>query len=75
MKSTKNEKFVNKLKELNVKPEVIAVALNKTADSIRRWQSGKHKPRLTPEESATLCDLLEVSIHELADLFRSTEDS
>jgi hypothetical protein len=71
MKSTKNLKFVNKLKELDVKPEVIAVALNKTADSVRRWKSGKHKPRLTPEETATLCDLLKVSIHELAEIFKS----
>lgn len=71
MKGKSNEKFVNKLKELNIRPEVIAVALNKSANSVYRWKSGEHTPRLTPKEMAAFCQLLDVSISELADLFES----
>ncbi|MEM0978880.1 MAG: XRE family transcriptional regulator [Cyanobacteria bacterium P01_H01_bin.58] len=71
MSKTPNHKFVNKLKELDIRPEVIAVALNKSANSVYSWRSGKHTPRLTPKEMAIFCDLLGVSINELAEMFEA----
>ncbi|MEM9806418.1 MAG: helix-turn-helix transcriptional regulator [Cyanobacteria bacterium P01_D01_bin.56] len=69
MANTPNQKFVSKLKELGIRPEVIAVALDKSANSVYSWRSGKHMPRLTPREMATFCELLGVSIDELAEMF------
>lgn len=72
MSKTPNEKFVNKLQELDIRPEVIAVALNKSANSVYRWRSGEHMPRLTPRETAIFCNLLNISIDELAEMFDSS---
>ena len=72
MSKTPNEKFVKKLQELEIRPEVIAVALNKSANSVYRWKSGEHMPRLTPRETAIFCELLNVSINELAEMFESS---
>lgn len=73
MKNSRNQKFVNKLKELDVRPEVIAAALKKSARSVHAWKSGEHMPRLTPRESAIFCNLLNVSIDELAEMFDSED--
>ena len=75
MGNPQNQKFVNKLKELNVRPEVIAVALNRSAKSVQRWKSGEHTPRLTPRETVTFCQLLNISVEELAEMFDSEAES
>lgn len=37
-----------------------------TKKSISDWETGRHKPRFTPEETLAVCDILGCSLHELA---------
>ena len=73
MKQASVEKFVNKLEELDIKPELVALAVNKSARAVQLWKKGTHTPRLTPKEMAAFCKLLGVSIDELAELFESED--
>ncbi|MFG6105691.1 hypothetical protein U2F10_25825 [Leptothoe sp. EHU-05/26/07-4] len=73
MKQASVEKFVNKLEELNIKPELVALAVNKSARAVQLWKKGTHTPRLTPKEMAAFCELLHVSIQELAEMFEETQ--
>ncbi|MEM9906133.1 MAG: helix-turn-helix transcriptional regulator [Cyanobacteria bacterium P01_D01_bin.44] len=66
---TRKIDFVRRRKELNLTQEDIAKALNISTRSISSWESGQHLPRLTPRQTAIFCDLLQMSVHELAELF------
>lgn len=37
-----------------------------TKKSISDWETGRHKPRFTPEETLAVCTVLECSLNELA---------
>lgn len=37
-----------------------------TKKSISDWETGRHKPRFTPEETLTVCTVLRCSLAELA---------
>jgi len=44
----------------------IAIALGITESTIYNWEQDIHMPRLTPVQMKTLCDLLEMSLDQLA---------
>jgi DNA-binding transcriptional regulator YiaG len=37
-----------------------------TKKSISDWETGRHKPRFTPEETLAVCNILQCSLDELA---------
>jgi DNA-binding transcriptional regulator YiaG len=41
-----------------------------TKKSISDWETGRHKPRFTPEETLAVCTVLKCSLSELADASR-----
>lgn len=43
-----------------------------TKKSISDWETGRHKPRWTPEETLIVCSILGCSLNELARAFRVT---
>lgn len=37
-----------------------------TKKSVSDWETGRHKPRFTPEETLAVCTILQCSLNELA---------
>jgi DNA-binding transcriptional regulator YiaG len=37
-----------------------------TKKSVSDWETGRHKPRFTPEETLAVCFVMQCSLHELA---------
>lgn len=37
-----------------------------TKKSISDWETGRHKPRFTPEETLAVCTIMQCSLNELA---------
>lgn len=69
MENSKKDQFVLRRKELGITQEEIAKALNLNPRAISDWENGRHKPRLSFRQTAILCDMLKMSVHELADIF------
>jgi DNA-binding XRE family transcriptional regulator len=44
----------------------LAIALDVTEATIRNWEHGKTVPTLTPRQICTICEMLDLSIQELA---------
>lgn len=45
----------------------VAIALDVTVTTVQNWESGRHVPRLTLNQTKILCDLLKVSLEDLVD--------
>lgn len=65
------ESFGEKLKKyrdaLNVTQRQIADCLGVTVTTVQNWESGRHIPKMTPNQMKALCDLLNVTLEDLAD--------
>ena len=69
MSVSRNHWLVNRRTELKLRQEDLASALGVSTRSVQKWESGEHLPRFTPRKMAVFCNLLKVSIDELAEIF------
>lgn len=52
---------------------IIAEALGVRVQTVSDWKNGRHTPKLSPRQTAVLCDLLQVSVAELAEMFPDSD--
>ena len=45
-----------------------------TKKSVSDWETGRHKPRFTPEETLEVCQILQCTLNELAEATKKTAD-
>jgi putative transcriptional regulator len=45
----------------------MADVLGVTITTVQNWESGRYIPRLTPNQTKTLCDLLNITLDDLVD--------
>lgn len=45
----------------------MAIELDVTVTTVQNWESGRHIPKLTPNQMKALCDLLKVTLDDLVD--------
>lgn len=60
---------MNKRKILGLTQRQIADVVGVTDQAVSDWERGVRMPRLSPRQAAKLCNLLQVSIDELAQMF------
>jgi DNA-binding XRE family transcriptional regulator len=58
--------------ELGLTQRDIALALDKTVQTISNWETGLYEPKMTPREVKALCRLLKWSLEEMPDDFGQT---
>ncbi|EGJ33038.1 MULTISPECIES: helix-turn-helix transcriptional regulator [Moorena] len=51
---------------LNITQREIAHELGVTVTTVQNWEAGRHIPKLYPNQLKALCDLLKVTLDELA---------
>lgn len=59
--------------ELGLTQRDVALALNKTDQTISNWETGTYEPKLTPRETKALCRLLGWRLEDLPDEFRPVD--
>lgn len=59
--------------ELGLIQRDIALALDKTVQTISNWETGVYEPKMTPREVKALCRLLKWSLEEMPDDFGQTQ--
>jgi DNA-binding XRE family transcriptional regulator len=57
--------------ELGLTQRDIALALDKTVQTISNWETGTYEPKMTPRETKVLCRLLKWTLEEMPDDFGS----
>lgn len=65
--------FVKRRKLLGYTQEDIADVAGVRARAVQTWESGRHQPKLKPQQFADLCDFLKCTIQELAADFAEIE--
>jgi DNA-binding XRE family transcriptional regulator len=55
--------------ELGLTQRDIALALDKTVQTISNWETGTYEPKMTPRETKVLCRLLKWTLEEMPDEF------
>lgn len=55
--------------ELGLTQRDIALALDKTVQTISNWETGTYEPKMTPREIKALCRLLKWTLEEMPDDF------
>lgn len=58
--------------ELGLTQRDIALALDKTVQTISNWETGLYEPKMTPREVKALCRLLKWTLEEMPDDFGQT---
>ena len=58
--------------ELGLTQRNIALALDKTVQTISNWETGLYEPKMTPREVKALCRLLKWTLEEMPDDFGQT---
>jgi transcriptional regulator with XRE-family HTH domain len=66
--------FVNKRRELGLTQRQIAEALGIQYLAVSTWERGINQPKLYPWQTAKLCELLQCSIDDLAQMFPKAEN-
>jgi DNA-binding XRE family transcriptional regulator len=66
-------KFVSLRLKAGVTQKTLADALGVTEQAVRNWERGKNEPRLTIEQTKTLCSLLKVTLDEMPNSFSSSD--
>ncbi|MDY6940764.1 MAG: helix-turn-helix transcriptional regulator [Cyanobacteriota bacterium] len=64
--SNVGEKLKQRRKSLNLTQQQVSDALNVTVTTVKNWEAGRYIPRLYLEQTKALCDLLKLSLDELA---------
>jgi DNA-binding XRE family transcriptional regulator len=69
----KNQAFMSRRKELKISQRKLGEALGLDRNAISSWETGVHQPRLFPWQTAKLCEMLQLSVDELARMFPKVE--
>lgn len=62
------EKLKQQRETLNVTQRQVADKLGVTVTTVQNWEAGRHIPKLYPAQMKALCDLLNFTLDELAEL-------
>ncbi|HAJ64161.1 MAG TPA: XRE family transcriptional regulator [Cyanobacteria bacterium UBA8543] len=65
--TTVGERLKQRREALKVTQRQIALELNVTVTTVQNWESGRHIPKLSPNQMKALCDLLKFTLEDLAD--------
>lgn len=60
------EKILKRRKELKLTRLQVALAVGCVESSVQSWETGRHAPKLAPAQMQRLCDILQISLRELA---------
>jgi transcriptional regulator with XRE-family HTH domain len=60
------EKLKQRREALNLTQRQIALALDVTVTTVQNWEADRHIPKLYPVQMKALCDLLKLTLDELA---------
>lgn len=60
------EKILQRRKELGLTRLQVAMAVGCVESSVQAWETGRHAPKLVPTQMQRLCDVLQISLRELA---------
>ncbi|MDJ0578099.1 MAG: helix-turn-helix transcriptional regulator [Xenococcaceae cyanobacterium MO_234.B1] len=61
--------LLNRRKELGLTQRKIAEAIGVTVQTVSNWETGLYEPKLTIGQLDKLCQILEVDVRELKELF------
>ena len=61
------EKLKKQRESLNLTQQKVANELGVTVTTVKNWEAGRHIPKLYPVQMKALCDILNITIDELAD--------
>jgi len=61
------EKLKQRRESLNLTQRKVADELGVTIITVQNWEAGRHTPKLYPVQMKALCDLLKLTLDELAD--------
>jgi transcriptional regulator with XRE-family HTH domain len=61
------------LKDRNITLQQLADTAGVSLRSVQNWLSGTHEPRLYLDKTEAVCDLLELPLKEVVDLFRPVQ--
>ena len=67
------EKLKQRREMLNVTQRQVANELGVTVTTVQNWEAGRHIPKLYPAQMKALCDLLKITLDELAELSNNGE--
>ncbi|MGG6295266.1 helix-turn-helix transcriptional regulator [Leptolyngbya sp. AN02str] len=65
--SSGNE-FMRLREKLGLTQRQVAEAIGVTDQTVSNWERGVYAPKLTPRQTAKLCQTLSLTVQELADL-------
>ncbi|MBD2055296.1 helix-turn-helix transcriptional regulator [Oculatella sp. FACHB-28] len=60
------ERILKRRKELGLTRLQVALAVGCVESSVQAWETGRHAPKLVPVQMQRLCDILQISLRELA---------
>jgi DNA-binding XRE family transcriptional regulator len=61
------EKLKQRRESLNLTQRQLAHELDVTITTVQNWEAGRHIPKLYPAQMKILCDLLNLTLEELAE--------
>jgi transcriptional regulator with XRE-family HTH domain len=61
------EKISERRKKLGLTRRQVALAIGVVDSTVQKWELGIHPPKLDPVQMRSLCQVLQVSLDELAD--------
>ena len=60
------EKLKRQREALHLTQQQVADQLGVTVTTVKNWEAGRHIPKLYPIQTKALCDLLDLTLDELA---------
>jgi putative transcriptional regulator len=64
------EKLAERRKALKLTRLQVASAVGVVESSVKNWETGRHIPKLYPTQMQALCEILEFTLEELAEMQR-----
>jgi transcriptional regulator with XRE-family HTH domain len=61
------EKLKQRRESLKLTQQKVADEVGVTIISVQNWEAGRHIPKLYPKQMKVLCELLQLTVEELAD--------
>jgi transcriptional regulator with XRE-family HTH domain len=62
------EKLAERRRALKLTRLQVALAVEVVESSVKNWETGRHIPKLYPTQMKALCDILQFTLEELAEL-------
>ncbi len=61
------EKIYGQRKKLGLTRRQVALAVGVVDSTVQKWEMGIHPPKLDPVQMRSLCQILQISLDDLAD--------